>query len=488
MKKTLSIFSMLVTIFVTLASCGNDEFDAPSSSVAMSFMSEDVEAATRAAFVTSMSSFGLSCSKYSTSGSSASAAFGNYFINEEISNKAATKYFWPGSNYKCSFYAYYPYGDPNIQLKSTTSSTGAPTYSLTVPKDISKQVDFCVAEVKDVAGNYEKKVTLPFSHACSSLSIKVKNTGTDAFMLESVTFYGVKLSGTYSDGTWNTSGDASTASSNAMTITSNTSIEGGETLDVSGTSNKIIVIPQTIAADTEILDVLVTYQGEKKHYYYKLSEALTMEKGTQYSYSLHIYCSDDPYNGHPYVDLGLPSGLKWATCNIGAELPWETGLYFAWGETVGYTVSQVGGGERSFSSSVYSSGSAASISTDLSPSDGNDAARVNMGGKWRMPTNAEFQELINNCTYTLTYDYNGTGVEGVVFTSKENENSLFFPLAGQWNNTNLNGLGRAGIYWSASLFSSDKAWTISMVPGAPQIVYEYKDPRYYGQSVRGVCE
>lgn len=477
MKKTIVYLCVFATMLATLASCGNDEFDAPSSSVAMSFKSEDVEAATRAAFVTSMSSFGLSCSKYSSSGSSSSAAFGNYFLNEKISNNSSTKYYWPGSDYKCSFYAYYPYGDPNIQLKSTTSSTGAPTYSLTVPTDISKQVDFCVAEVKDVAGNYEKKVKLPFSHACSSLSIKVNNTASNGLTLKSVKFYGVKLSGTYSDGTWNTSGDASTASSNAMTVTSNTTIWGGETFELTGSSNKIIVIPQTIAADTEILDVLLEYEGEDKHYSYKLSEALTMKKGTEYSFTF----SFDPYNGHPYVDLGLPSNLKWATCNVGANNPEDYGLYFAWGETTGYTAEQVMAGERVFDESSYT------VEYDnFYLTLEQDAAHVNMGGIWRMPTEAEFQELIDNCTVTWTNNYNGTGVAGYVLTSKENDNSLFFPAAGQCNGSAFSRVGLTCYYWSSSIESYYDAFGYYLDKGGDYYSWNYA--RLRGLSVRGVCE
>ena len=192
----------------------------------MSFVGEDtLRSETRAATATSIPSFGLSCSVYSSSGSASTATLGNYFFNKQLSNNTTTSYLWPGSSNKCSFYGYYPYGSSYVSLNSATSSKGAPSYSLTVPADISKQVDFCVAEVKDVAGNYQKKVTLPFSHVCSSLSLKVKNTGNKAATLKSVSFYGVKLTGTYSNGTWTTSGSASTSSSNTMNISLNTSVE-----------------------------------------------------------------------------------------------------------------------------------------------------------------------------------------------------------------------------------------------------------------------
>ena len=452
---------------VILTSCESENKDDfvennPPSSF-MSFVGEDtLRSETRAATTTSIPSFGLSCSVYSSSGSASSAALGNYFFNKQLSNNTTTSYLWPGSSNKCSFYGYYPYGSSYVSLNSTTSSKGAPSYSLTVPADISKQVDFCVAEVKDVAGNYQKKVSLPFSHVCSSLSIKVKNTGNTAAILKSVSFYGVKLTGTYSNGTWSTSGSASTSSSNAMKIALNTSVNSNATVDVSGTSNKIIVIPQTIAAGTEIFDVLFTINGEDKHFYYSLTSALTLNKGTQYTYTLNINTYIPPAEFRP-VDLGLPSGLKWAAGNIGATNPEDYGLYFAWGETTGYTADQVRSGVRAFTKDVYNAGSAGSISTNLTLAQ--DAAHVNLGGNWRMPTQAEFQELIDKCNVVWTENYNGTGVKGRIFTSKVNGNSVFLPAAGHCTNSSVYRVGLYGYYWLASLSSPSLAWFLHFNSG-----------------------
>ena len=189
------------------------------------------------------------------------------------------------------------------------------------------------------------------------------------------------------------------------------------------------------------------------------------------------------HNGYEYVDLGLPSGLKWATCNVGANKPEDYGLYFAWGETTGYTAEQVNSGVREFSSSVYDSGPAASISADLKPEQ--DAAHVNLGGNWRMPTDDEYQELIDNCDVTWTNDYNGTGVKVRIFTSKVNGKSVFFPAAGLCNNSSVDGVGSYGNYWSASLRSSSRAWELSFGTGSQNLS---SVSRYYGCSVRAVCE
>ena len=186
------------------------------------------------------------------------------------------------------------------------------------------------------------------------------------------------------------------------------------------------------------------------------------------------------HNGHEFVNLGLPSGLLWATCNVGATSPEQTGLYFAYGETTGYSAEQVKKGEHSFDSESYT---APSVSENLNLEQ--DAAHVNLGGKWRMPTYDECQELLDNCNVVWTDDYNGTGVAGRVFTSRVNGNSVFFPAAGNCGDSSVVYVGSGGDYWSASWHSSSGAWYLSFYSGGQGL--DYYD-RYSGYSVRGVCE
>ena len=201
---------------------------------------------------------------------------------------------------------------------------------------------------------------------------------------------------------------------------------------------------------------------------------------------------ENTHNGHGFVDLGLPSGLLWATCNVGAASPEQAGLYFAFGETTGYTAEQVTSGTRAFTEGEYNAGSAASISTNLTLEQ--DAARANLGGKWRMPTKAEFQELIDNCDVAWTDDYNGaevegrilfTGVKGRVFTSRVNGNSVFFPAAGRCYSSSVDIVGDFGYCWSASLLRSSDAFGLNF---NFENQWVNSIPRYIGISVRGVCE
>ena len=190
----------------------------------------------------------------------------------------------------------------------------------------------------------------------------------------------------------------------------------------------------------------------------------------------------DPYNGYEYVDLGL--SVKWATCNVGATSPEQAGLYFAWGETTGYTAEQVPG-VRAFTEDEYKAGHAASISADLTLEQ--DAAHINMGGKWRMPTKDEYQELLDNCNIVITDDYNETGVKGKVFTSKVNGKSVFFPTVGDCHDSCVNNLGGYdGYYLSASWESSDSAWYLDFSYNGEYL--KSFGSRYWGYSVRAVCE
>ena len=186
------------------------------------------------------------------------------------------------------------------------------------------------------------------------------------------------------------------------------------------------------------------------------------------------------HNGHEFVDLGLPSRTLWATCNVGATSPEQAGLYFAFGETKGFTAEQVKSGERVFDEKSYK---AKDMSIIFSLKQ--DTANHYMGGKWRMPTKAEYQELRDNCDGVWTDDYNGTGVAGRVFTSKVNGNSVFFPAAGYCFESILYNMDSNGNYWSDSWCSSSSAWylyfnSIGQLTSCGS--------RYYGQTVRGVCK
>ena len=198
---------------------------------------------------------------------------------------------------------------------------------------------------------------------------------------------------------------------------------------------------------------------------------------------------EEEENGHAYVDLGL--SVKWATCNVGATTPEGYGDYFAWGETSPktrydwHTYKYCNGLDDTMTKyCVGLSYGTVDNKTTLELTD--DAARVNWGGKWRMPTRAEQDELrdTDNCTWTWTTQ---NGVKGYKVTSKKNGNSIFLPAAGYRDGGSLNIVGSRGDYWSSSLNTgySDCAYFVSFYSGR---VYWDENARCLGFSVRAVCE
>ena len=181
---------------------------------------------------------------------------------------------------------------------------------------------------------------------------------------------------------------------------------------------------------------------------------------------------------HDYVDLDLPSGTLWATCNVGAEKPEDYGYYYAWGET---------STKSSYSKSNYKwyNGSDVSFTKygnyeflDLS----DDAAYVNWGSNWRMPSYEELRDLINS-NYTTTEETTQNGVKGLKITSRSNGNSIFLPAAGYMNGSTLAGAGTNVYYWSSDSYNQGKVYYLQVVNGNATVG---NCSRYMGQSIRPV--
>lgn len=172
-------------------------------------------------------------------------------------------------------------------------------------------------------------------------------------------------------------------------------------------------------------------------------------------------CGDDKDNdepvtpdNHEYVDLGLPSGTLWATCNVGADTPEEMGDYFSWGETAPKEVYDMDNYKWYDSSSdkltkycTDSKYGTVDYKTELLPED--DAAYVNWGSMWRMPTLEQQQELIERCTWKWV---ERNGIYGRLVTGP-NGNTLFLPAADYRGDNSLNNVQTIGAYWSRTLDS-----------------------------------
>ena len=189
------------------------------------------------------------------------------------------------------------------------------------------------------------------------------------------------------------------------------------------------------------------------------------------------------------VDLGL--SVKWAPYNVGATKPEGYGYYFAWGEVIPK-------GKYDWSTYQYCKGTNKTITKYCSNNSygyngfidnkavldlEDDAATINWGGSWRMPTDDEFTELREKCRWIWTTQngVNGYNVIG------PNNNSIFLPTTGYMDNMNLKKAGSNGYYWSSSLYSKTPYYAYHVCFDSNSVIQDYDDGRYYGFSVRPVC-
>ncbi len=208
--------------------------------------------------------------------------------------------------------------------------------------------------------------------------------------------------------------------------------------------------------------------------------------GAKFQFRITATEDNGQHNGYEYVDLGLPSGTLWATCNVGANKPEEYGDYFAWGETnnksayVWFTYKYCVGDfstltkyclnidNETFDNKVF-----------LDSSD--DAACVNWGGKWRLPTPKEQKELIRKCTWiwTTLNGINGYRVKG------PNGNHIFLPSAGYRFGEKVYFAEKKGYYWSSFIFENNES-DANILHLTPEQTENSTYGRCYGLSIRPV--
>ncbi len=187
------------------------------------------------------------------------------------------------------------------------------------------------------------------------------------------------------------------------------------------------------------------------------------------------------------IDLGLPSGTLWADRNVGAKSQYDYGLFFSWGNTKGYrpNTGDMDWGDfdkafdYKFTSDEYEKTPGAKLKGDIDLE--HDAARVNMGEPWKMPTEEQFQELYDNCDWIRK---NIHGVNGYLVVSKINGNSLFFACSGNGLGTTLFNRGSNGLYWASTLYSSTYGRGLSF--NSSDVLPQVNSSRFYGFTVRPV--
>ena len=244
-------------------------------------------------------------------------------------------------------------------------------------------------------------------------------------------------------------------------IDSNPTIENDKTIDGEGVGSF-----QSVLSDL----------SQNTTYYVRAYA--TNSKGTAYGEEVtfktleEIIDDGTSINGYEYVDLGLPSGLKWATCNIGAAAPNERGDYFAWGEIN--------------TKAEFTEMNCTSYGLNMQDIAGDpqyDAARANWGATWKVPSKKDFEELMNECTWEWMV-INGKGCKKV---TGPNGNYIILPITGYQYGTSFY-MEDFGYYWTSTPISTYEQFSYDFFFDEEYNLSMGFDERCYGQAIRPVSE
>jgi len=288
----------------------------------------------------------------------------------------------------------------------------------------------------------------------------------------------VAITGTVTNITDNSAQITGTVNLGSITI-NYSSIEYGVQLSteanfkITSTIGSIVITAPATALENGVFTKTVKdLYSNTKYYYRTYVKVQNLEYyGQTLTFTTEKSTDSQETDSHEYVDLGFPSGILWATCNVGATVPGDPGLYYAWGETKGYTSDINDGHLFDISNYKWCNGNYKTITKYCTDSSfgtvdnkkvldlEDDAAYVNWGGKWRMPTDTEINELIEYTTITSTTQ---DGIDGYRLTSWKNGKSIFFPCGGFRENNTIQYRSGQNIYprvylWSSNLYLSNQS-------------------------------
>ena len=442
---------------------------------------------------------------------------GNAVISGEVFTKSgtiwtsSTEHLWPKTG-NLTFYAYYPYEDATTVSFDTTNKQLA--YQ---PASGDKQTDVIFATNTLSRPANSGPVPLTFSHPLSACSVSAK-LASDATNT-TVKITKVQICNVSPNATLPFSGSATSSgtavsyqigmASSPVTLSSSSATlltaDNGYLLlapqtttawtATSALSNSYVALTGTVKVNSVYLVGSATADGT---WYVPLAasfgtgkkDAISLVFGMKHEDGARYFgyiTGNEPVRTAPIpqaVDLGL--SVKWANFNLGAAKAEEKGKYYAWADTRGYTFSEPYDlswantpyctDSNGNSWSKYTSGNATLESSD-------DAATVNLGGSWRMPTHDEWQDLLSKCKWTWTSQ---NGINGYK-VSASNGNWIFLPAAGYGVGTSSHNVGSYGYYWSGQVYSShvNNAWSMYFSSGRRNPDNDIY--RYYGFSVRPVC-
>ena len=343
---------------------------------------------------------------------------------------------------------------------------------------IGQKYDFMYAPssfAEENRGTHTHEVVFDFQHAISVVQFKLT-------MPVAATWKSLTLTNDAGDKVWKTSATMNVATGAVTSTATSASISLAlNNVTTTAAGQEITLYAAVLPTTTGALTLTATTSADEE--YTASLASKTIAAGKAYRYTVSELKAKPTYEA---VDLGL--SVRWATMNVGAQSETDYGDYFAWGETTPkstYSWStykwSVNGSNSSFSK--YTTDSKTTLDLE------DDAARQNMGGAWRMPTLAEQEELINNCSWEWVTSYNNVSVRGCVVTGP-NGNSIFLPAAGMCYDGSIDYKGEYWGIWSSSLHDSKSNYAklIYYYDRTGSTIIEAGNYRSYGFSVRAVCE
>jgi hypothetical protein len=399
-------------------------------------------------------------------------------------------------------------------VTNVTASSASISCNFTSGKSVSSlQLGVMYSTERSVVDNRQGVLCLSSNISGNAYTVELANLQSNtiyyyrAFMIsEGNTYYGSVNSFTTSQGGLVNTGDVTDLTYRSVTITSsfrNNAILSYESLGVKYSESpdgfesgnyKVVTTSEVTSGNT--FTIKLKNLSEQTTYYYR---AYVKDYKTTYYGDIKNFTTPKNtinYYGHEYVDLGLPSGTKWATMNVGASTPEECGDYYAWGETTtksSYTLDNYRW-KGLTTEDLVSRGVVQKISDyDYTLTASYDVATLKWGSVWRMPTFKEIDELESHTNIKYTTQ---NGVDGFLFTSTINKKSIFLPVTGRWTDEGLiektlyRGWHR-GTFWSASLseyqdsYSKEYSVAIWIENDGLKNIWTFA-MRYYGSTIRPV--
>lgn len=435
---------------------------------------------------------------------------------------SAPGYYPAGTSTTASVFAVYP-------LKSGGYGTGSQSFSVNTDQttDANYQASDLIASNTLTYKKGGSNSALTMKHLMSKIVVQV----TLASAISSYSITGVSLLNTKKTTTFTPGSNSDLSTGNASTAAT---ITIGGTM-TSGSSVAAVIPPQVISSGTNLVQVTVKNGNTTYTTTYKLASNFTCTSGKTYTYNMTIGLADlnstvtlTGWTGsgnatvnptvvtevyRQAVDLGLPSGVKWANMNVGASSPTDYGMYFMWGDVAGHPGAKDGDDNAtdgfSFEWANYKwTTDGGSTFTKYTGSDGkttleaaDDAATANWGGKWCMPTETEMQELVDTKSNTTDYawtwcdgssvKYNNTTVKGWKIESKKSGtagNHIFLPAASYRTFASFNDLGSLGMYWSSALNTDNPNCACFLYLDSSYASVDSDGRRFMGFTVRPVTQ